>query len=87
MGSVTIRNVADEIKQAARLAAVRNGRSMEAELRALIERTYGPAKQDRAAWLRAMAGPDLVEHLIKVADGATLEPPGRMAEDIEFPDL
>lgn len=41
MGSVTIRNLADEVKRGARLAAVKNGRSMEAEIRALLKRTYG----------------------------------------------
>ncbi|MBO9715156.1 hypothetical protein [Sphingomonas sp.] len=87
MGSVTIRNLDDGIKQAARLAAVRNGRSMEAELRALLERTYGPAAQERATRLRAMSGAEFVDHLIKVANGGTLELPPREAEDIEFPEL
>lgn len=87
MGSVTIRNIADEIKQAARLEAARNGRSMEAELRLLLERTYGSATQDRAARLRAMSGQEFVAHLIKVANGATLELPPREAEEIGYPDL
>ena len=86
MGSVTIRNVSDEIKQAARLAAVKNGRSMEAELRALIERTYAP-EEDRGAWLRAMSGPEFVEHLAKVSNGVMLDIPPREADDIAFPDL
>jgi antitoxin FitA len=70
MGSVTIRNIADEIKNAARLEAARNGRSMEAELRVLLERTYAPAKPDRTARLRAMSGREIVDHLVKVANGA-----------------
>lgn len=87
MGSLTIRNVSDEIKQSARLAAAKNGRSMEAELRTLLERTYGSTTQDRAAMLRAMSGAEFVDHLIRVANGAALELPEREAEDIEFPDL
>ncbi len=87
MGSVTIRNIADDIKNAARLAAAKNGRSMEAELRSLLERTYAPQKPDRAARIRAMSGRELVDHLIKVANGAELELPTRDAEAIEFPEL
>ncbi|HEX8302318.1 FitA-like ribbon-helix-helix domain-containing protein [Sphingomonas sp.] len=88
MGSVTIRNIPEEIKQAARLAGVRNGRSMEAELRALLERTYASATEDRGAWLRAMSGAEFVDHLIKVANGAELEIPElAIGKDIEFPDL
>lgn len=77
MGSVTIRNVADETKQAARLAAARNGRSLEAELRALLDRTYARKVDERTARLLAMSGAEFVDHLIKVANGATLELPER----------
>ncbi len=87
MGNVTIRNVDDAVKHGARLVAAGNGRSLEAELRALLKRTYGPAIDDRAARLRAMSGKELVAHLIMVANGAELEVPPREAEDIEFPEL
>ncbi len=87
MGSVTIRNIDDTIKSNARLAAAKNGRSLEAELRALLERTYAPAHQDRATWLRGLSGRELVGHLARVANGATLELPVREAENVEFPDL
>ena len=70
MGSVTIRNIADDTKNAARLEAAKNGRSMEAELRHLLERTYATAKTDRKARLRAMSGKEAIAHLIKVANGA-----------------
>ncbi len=66
MGSVTIRNLADEVKRGARLAAVKNGRSMEAEIRLLLERTYGGGNDDRAARLRAMSGTEFVDHLIAI---------------------
>ena len=37
MATMTIRSLDDEVKQKLRLRAARNGRSMEAEVRALIE--------------------------------------------------
>lgn len=88
MGSLTIRSIDDSIKSAVRLEAARNGRSMEAELRALLERTYRPSN-DRAAWLRAMSGPEFVQHLIRIANGADIEQfiPPREHEDFEFPEL
>ena len=70
MGSVTIRNLDDAIKRNARLAAAANGRSLEAELRALMERTYAEAVSDRTARIKAMSGAEFVEHLIGVAKGA-----------------
>jgi len=70
MGSVTVRNLDDTVKHNARLAAAANGRSLEAELRALLERTYAEAADTHAARIRAMSGPDFVAHLVKVANGA-----------------
>lgn len=87
MGSITIRNVDDAIKQGARLEGVKNGRSMEAEIRALLERTYHPTRDERAERIRAMSGAEFVAHLIAVADGETLDLPPREHEEIEFPDL
>jgi antitoxin FitA len=75
MAALTIRNIDDAVKANARLAAARNGRSLEAEVRALLERTYRPPEDDRAARIRAMTGSEFVQHLIKVANGATLEVP------------
>ncbi|WP_125977058.1 FitA-like ribbon-helix-helix domain-containing protein [Sphingomonas trueperi] len=83
---MTIRSVDDRVKSAVRLEAARNGRSMEAELRALLERTYLPPN-DRAAWLHAMSPQEAIDHLIKMANGADLVIPEREAEDFEFPDL
>lgn len=70
MGSLTIRNVDDTVKQGVRLAAAKNGRSMEAEIRALLEQTYASATEDRASRIRAMTGEEFVAHLIAVANGA-----------------
>lgn len=87
MGSVTIRNIDEEIKRGARMVAAANGRSLEAELRDLLKRTYATPQAERAARIRAMTGPEFVAHLIKVANGAELEIPEREHEDIEWPDL
>ena len=87
MGSVTIRNIDDEIKRSARIAAAANGRSLEAELRELLRRTYAGPGDERAARLRAMSGKELVAHLITVANGAELAVPEREAEEFEFPEL
>lgn len=87
MGSITIRNVDDQIKKGARLVAAANGRSLEAELRDLLRRTYAAAADERTARLRAMSGKEAVAHLIAVANGVGLEIPDREHEDIEFPDL
>lgn len=81
LGSITIRNIDEAIKQGARLAAVKNGRSMEAEIRMLLERTYRPAQDDHATRLRAMSGAEFVAHLVTVANGATLEVPERTIDD------
>ena len=70
MGSLTIRNVDDAIKQAARLSAAKNGRSLEAELRSLLARTYAPVEDEHAARIRAMSGKEFIDHLIAVANGA-----------------
>ena len=70
MGSVTIRNINDALKQNARLAAAANGRSLEAELRALLERTYARPGGERAARIRAMSGKEFVDHQIKTANAA-----------------
>jgi plasmid stability protein len=66
MGSVTIRNLDDAVKRNARLAAARNGRSLEAELRALLERVYADEKSERAARIKAMSDRGFVEHLITI---------------------
>lgn len=87
MGSITIRNIDEAIKQGARLEGVKNGRSMEAEIRALLERTYRPARDERTARILAMSPREFIEHMVRVADGATLEIPERQAEEIEFPEL
>jgi plasmid stability protein len=55
MKTITIRNVPDEDYRALRVRAAQNGRSMEAELRVLIEqaRAANPAPAPRARKSRA----------------------------------
>lgn len=89
MGSITIRNIDDAIKMGARLEGVKNGRSMEAEIRALLERTYRPACDERTARILAMSPKEFIAHLIATANGADLDQfiPSRESEDVEYPDL
>lgn len=87
MGSVTIRNIEDEVKRGARLVAAANGRSLEAELRDLLRRTYAGAGNDRAARIRAMSPREAIEHLVAVAGGVGLDLPEWNDEAIEFVDL
>jgi plasmid stability protein len=80
MGNLTIRNIDDAAHRNARLEAARNGRSLEAELRALVERTYGHKDHERAARIRAMSGREFIGHLIATAGGADLELPVRTVD-------
>ena len=70
MGSVTIRNIDDAIKHNARLRAAANGRSLEAELRALLVATFTTKVDEHAARIRAMTAKEFVDHIIKTANGA-----------------
>jgi plasmid stability protein len=82
MGSITIRKIDDAAKRNARLAAASKGRSLEAELRGLIEQTYGNnATDSHAARIKAMSGAEFVDHLIRVANGAALELPERAVSE------
>ena len=80
MGNLTIRNIDEAIHQNARMQAAKNGRSLEAELRALLERTYAPPNDSHAARIRAMSGREFVQHLIATANGANLELPERRVD-------
>ena len=70
MGSVTIRNIDDAIKCNARLRAAANGRSLEAELRALLVKTFSTEVDEHAARIRAMSAMEFIDHIIKTANGA-----------------
>lgn len=64
MPAVLLRNLSDETHRALKLRAVRNGRSAEAELRAILEEALHPDQQlklgsELAALGRAAGGVDL----------------------------
>lgn len=55
MGQLTIRKVDDEVIRRLKIRAAENGRSAEAEVRALLEQTFRPGADDfweRAAEIR-----------------------------------
>ena len=82
MGSVTIRNLDDAVKRNARLAAAANGRSLEAELRALLERAYAGGEDERVARIRAMSGAEFVDHLIAITrPGFDMELPESVVDE------
>ena len=77
MATLTIRNLPDTVRDAIRVAAAHNGRSMEAEVRDALLRVYGPARSggqhDKLDRVRALlaktgAGPDLVADLLARRD-------------------
>ncbi len=61
MASITIRNLTDEQKQALRVRAAENGRSMEAEARAILDAALGDQpdrpRRNLAEEIRALFGP------------------------------
>ena len=59
MGSLNIRNLADETHQALRIQAARHGRSMEAEVRAILELALNPGGRPGLGSMLAAIGRDL----------------------------
>ena len=72
MSTLTIRNVPEHVRQWLRERAARNGRSMEAEVRAILEERsrYEPqlSVEEVQAWIDELFGPNkpnnVVEELI-----------------------
>lgn len=56
MPSVTVRNVPDEVHRAIRVRAARNGRSIEAEMRDILEAAVRPQSRVRLGSLLAKIG-------------------------------
>lgn len=56
MKSITIRNVPDEVHRALRVRAARHGRSAEAEIRDILERTVKPETRVKLGSLLAEIG-------------------------------
>lgn len=58
MPAVTIRNLSEETHRALRVRAARNGRSTEAEIRAILEAAVRPADRVKLGSLLATIGRD-----------------------------
>ncbi len=56
MRSVTVRNVPDEVHRAIRVRAAQHGRSIEAELRAILEAAVRPQNRLKLGSMLAAAG-------------------------------
>lgn len=71
MASITIRNVPDDVHRALRVRAARHGRSAEAEVRDILERTVKPPKRVRLGDALAALGRKvgLTDEDIAVIDG------------------
>lgn len=63
MGAVTIRKIDDALKQAMREEAAAKGLSVEAELRDLLERTYGPSARRHGR----KPGESRIAYLLRIA--------------------
>ena len=58
MGSLNIRNLSDETHKALRIQAARHGRSMEGEVRAILDDAVNPAKKPGLGSMLAAIGRD-----------------------------
>lgn len=62
MATLTIRNLSDEVRRALKLRAARNNRSMEAEVRAILELSVDNAPRFIDEWLKSadlLRGPEV----------------------------
>lgn len=57
MAVITVRNVPDEVYRALRVRAALNGRSAEAEVRAILADTLLPESAQQRAWPLVARGP------------------------------
>lgn len=56
MVTLTVRNLPDEVHRALRVRAAQHGRSMAAEVRAILESSVGPTERVRLGSLLAAIG-------------------------------
>ncbi|WP_084411178.1 FitA-like ribbon-helix-helix domain-containing protein [Fulvimarina manganoxydans] len=78
MATLTIRNVPDHEREALRVRAAKNGRSMEAELRAILRDAITPSAKkevDLATSIRRIVEPIGGIDLPEIARGPAREPP------------
>lgn len=75
MGSLNIRNLSDETHKALRIQAARHGRSMEAEVRAILDEAVNPDQRPGLGTMLAAIGRDVGGVDLSVArDTALAEP-------------
>lgn len=77
MGSLNIRNLADETHQALRIQAARHGRSMEAEVRAILEHALTPGRKPGLGSMLAAIGRDLGGVDLDIARDRTQSEPAK----------
>jgi len=82
MPSVTIRNVPDEVHRAIRVRATQHGRSIEAEMRDILESTVKPQGRVKLGSLLAEIGREisLTEEEFAVFENARDNAPARVAK-------
>ena len=59
MGSLNVRNLSDQTHKALRIRAAQNGRSMEAEVRAILDDAVDPRKKTGLGSMLTAIGRDL----------------------------
>jgi antitoxin FitA len=69
MATLLVRNLDDSLVRRLKQRAARNGRSVEAEHRALLEQSLGPV--DKVDWFARAA--ELRRSMAPLAEGTTLE--------------
>jgi len=81
MPSMTIRNVPDEVHRAIRVRAVKHGRSLEAELRNILESAVRPDNRLRLGSMLAEAGRKvgLTEEELTILERGRDQTPARAA--------
>ncbi|MDD3433658.1 MAG: Arc family DNA-binding protein [Tepidiphilus sp.] len=81
MPSVTIRNLPDEVHRAIRARAARHGRSIEAELRAILEAAVRPQNRVKLGSMLAAAGREvgLTEEDFALLESVREQTPARAA--------
>lgn len=71
MASLNVRNLSDATHQALRIQAARHGRSMEAEVRAILDHALNPGKKPGLGSMLAAIGRDFYGVGLDVARDAT----------------
>ena len=71
MGSLNVRNLSEQTHQALRIRAARHGRSMEAEIRAILDATVNPKDRPGLGAMLTAIGRDFGGVELEVARDAT----------------